>query len=540
MIGNTVNNQPSAYTYHEQGRRLGLRWSVSWGVMSLIIVSMTLSVLALSTSRTAHEEEYILQRLSHFLKDQPPHALMHSATSRFTNASTSVAEIKSRILDQVQVIVKSRFIIAESALYDSPRQPHSQHLSTPPHPQNFMSPSIFISPLILPLVTEQDSDFWGPKYYEFGVPTSPYQIPKSGRLNQGSFPSHLIIRIRSIDLWGQLITFLAESGLLLLSQMMVLVCFALYLSQKYLIRPLLTITQLARELPDQQQSPELKIKRVAPELLTLQSALIQLHRALRDEQKMLASAYRKLQEQERLITAGYLSARVMHELGNPLASVSGLIEFLRDDSTTPDEQRELLELALGELRRMKDTSRMLQSISHPQSTHIDHSEVTSASELVEWSKTMLRYHELYANIDLIITGDLTLRLQIASDPLKHALLNLILNAAHAQKGIGMLWVDIQSAPSPYTTQHTQSIPGVRLILSDQGPGLAHDRLTDLLNPSGHTLSQHNGMGLSIARESIEQNGGHLWVYSAQALRQPDLNRTDEFPGARFGIWAPRA
>ena len=345
----------------------------------------------------------------------------------------------------------------------------------------------------------------------------------------------------AISLWDQLAIFLRDSGALLLSQMLILVSFALYLAQKLIITPLLTITQLARDLPEEQQSPDPKINQAPPELLTLQSALIHLHRALRDEQKMLASAYRKLQEQERLITAGYLSARVMHELGNPLASVSGLVDFLRGDPKTPDDQRELLELALGELRRMKDTSRMLLSIAQPNSTHTESSLITLTSELIDWSRFMLRYHERYASINLLVTGDLTLRLLIHSDPLKHALLNLILNAAHAQSGEGMLWIDIERASSPHVTpQHDQSAQGVRFILSDQGPGLEHPHLTDLLTTSTQDPSQRKGMGLSIARESIEQNGGHLWVYCARASEQPELHRAQEFPGARFAIWTPLA
>lgn len=520
---------------------LGLKWSVSVWVLALIFISMILSALAFSTSRSVRDEALGLKRLHRFLEDQ--------ARSRYPTARRSIEptphahlnRLRDQLIERVTLELGTSFIITESALYRSPRRADHSPLTSPPHPQHFITPKPLTSPLILPIIRGGYTGVFAPKHYELGLPISLTRPTTKQYTNHHRPHVQLIIRIRTLSLKDQLTRLLSVSGVLLLTQMFILLCFALYLAQKALINPLLKITQLARALPAEQRSPDPQVDRAPPEVLTLQSALINLHRALRDEQQLLASAYLKLQERERLITAGYLSARVMHELGNPLASVSGLVDFLREDPMTPDAQKELLELALGELRRMKDTSRMLLNLSQPDHESPDHLMRTSASELIEWLKFILRYHERYAMIDLWVTGDLNLNLQIASDPLKHALLNLILNAAHAQGGEGKLWIDLQLTRSPHAPlQKSQAPLGVRILLCDQGPGVTHEHLPELLASTTQSLIQRRGLGLSIARESVDQHGGHLWIYCARAADRPELKHVQDFPGARFALWAPLA
>jgi two-component system sensor kinase FixL len=89
--------------------------------------------------------------------------------------------------------------------------------------------------------------------------------------------------------------------------------------------------------------------------------------------------------------------------------------------------------------------------------------------------------------------------------LQQVLLNLILNALDALKGVGGQDRTVSMAARCETDQV------VEISVADNGRGIAPDQIDRIFEPFFSTKSRGLGMGLSISRTVIEAHGGRLWA-----------------------------
>ena len=74
-----------------------------------------------------------------------------------------------------------------------------------------------------------------------------------------------------------------------------------------------------------------------------------------DEANEQARMRAQLVMADRLSSMGTLAAGVAHEIRNPLASMSGSIQILRQDLPLSDDQRKLMDIVLRESERLNET-----------------------------------------------------------------------------------------------------------------------------------------------------------------------------------------
>ena len=70
--------------------------------------------------------------------------------------------------------------------------------------------------------------------------------------------------------------------------------------------------------------------------------------------------------QQRLAAVGEMAAGIAHEIRNPLASMSGSIQVLRQELPLSDEQAQLMDIVLRESERLNDTIRSFLAYARPQ------------------------------------------------------------------------------------------------------------------------------------------------------------------------------
>jgi signal transduction histidine kinase len=231
-----------------------------------------------------------------------------------------------------------------------------------------------------------------------------------------------------------------------------------------------------------------------------------LNATLRENQLLLedriAERTRELQEsqgqvvhQEKMAAFGLLAAGIAHEVGNPLTSISSIVQIL--DTREPDDYtREKLKLVTTQLARIQSILRELVTFSRPAS---DEAGRVSVADVVEEALNIAKYYKGGKN--RIITATLTPDLPVVDgvkDQLVQVVFNLVLNAIDATGKGGRITVH-----ASHTDTH------VTLTVSDDGIGISAEQQLKLFRPYFTTKRQGTGLGLFVCRKIIEHHKGSL-------------------------------
>jgi signal transduction histidine kinase len=211
----------------------------------------------------------------------------------------------------------------------------------------------------------------------------------------------------------------------------------------------------------------------------------------------LAEAQALALHQEKQAAFGLLAAGIAHEVGNPLTSISGLVQMLQRKSGDPQVQ-EKLALVSGQLDRIQATLRDLVCFSRPASAERS---LVSLDEAVREAMAVAKYHKRL--------GGRTLRTELPDHgaapivrasraQLAQALLNLILNAIDAAPPGSQIVVAVRG-------RHGEAVIEVR----DDGPAVAPEHEARLFQPYFTTKPDGTGLGLFMTRRLIEEHGGTL-------------------------------
>ena len=107
---------------------------------------------------------------------------------------------------------------------------------------------------------------------------------------------------------------------------------------------------------------------------------------------------REARVQQRLAAVGEMAAGIAHEIRNPLASMAGSIQILRDELPLTPDQSQLMDIVLRESDRLNDTIRSFLSFAKPQRTAVADLDVrqilTDTARLLENSAEVTEAHSI--------------------------------------------------------------------------------------------------------------------------------------------------
>lgn len=217
------------------------------------------------------------------------------------------------------------------------------------------------------------------------------------------------------------------------------------------------------------------------------------------------TAFRALQEEvrlkDRMAAVGELAAGLAHEIGNPLAAISGSTQMLSTAFTGDAPQRKLLDILLKESQRLDRTIKGFLQFARPReraSVRFDIAHLLAENvELLRNSEEVSALHRVELRLEpesALITAD--------PDQVSQIFWNLARNALRAMPGGGTLRVSGQLLPALY-----------RLEVADTGRGMSEEERTKLFQPFQSFFDRGTGIGMAIVYRIVHEHGGRIAVDS---------------------------
>lgn len=216
---------------------------------------------------------------------------------------------------------------------------------------------------------------------------------------------------------------------------------------------------------------------------------------------------RELLRTERMAALGVMSARIAHEIRNPLASISGSAQMLQESAWMEDQDRRLLGLIVTESVRL---DRVLSSLLDYARDRTPSFREVSIAEIFRKIRLMLEKNPNF-NPDLVILGQFIengdVRFSSDQDILEQVLLNIALNALQAlpeHKGTLSLWAMSQGK-------------NVVIKVEDNGCGMTRQEAARAFEPFFTTKSNGTGLGLATCMHQVHALQGGIQLSSEKSV-----------------------
>lgn len=224
------------------------------------------------------------------------------------------------------------------------------------------------------------------------------------------------------------------------------------------------------------------------------------YRTLKEQSERIMAIEEQLRRSEKLSTLGEMAAALAHEIRNPLGSIRGSAEILRDDYLPGSSKYEFIEIQIKETERLNRVVEDFLKMARQQPQHLQCCNLHDELELI----IALTSHEAKRrNVTQVLeTFDTGLTIRADGDTLRQALLNLVINALQATPPGGRITISVRSHDT-----------NCEIRISDSGAGISAELQQRIFEPFFTTKPDGAGLGLVITKKIIESHGGALSVVS---------------------------
>lgn len=199
---------------------------------------------------------------------------------------------------------------------------------------------------------------------------------------------------------------------------------------------------------------------------------------------------------QRLAALGRLASGLAHEIRNPLSSIAGSVELVRESPRLDDEERHLLSIVLAESARLNELVSTMLQVGKP--THPRRAETDLAQVVREVTAIAQADRGEAAGITIRHKADKPVMASVDVDQIRQVLWNLLKNA-------------IQASPTASTVEIRVEDQGecAMLAVADQGAGIdpaQRERIFDMF----YSERTHGaGIGLALVRQIVDAHGGTI-------------------------------
>jgi two-component system, NtrC family, sensor histidine kinase PilS len=216
---------------------------------------------------------------------------------------------------------------------------------------------------------------------------------------------------------------------------------------------------------------------------------------------------RQAQIQQRLAAIGEMAAGIAHEIRNPLASMSGSMQILRQELQVTGDQARLLDIVLRESDRLNETIKSFLAFARPQ-----RGSVTSLDlrRVLQDTATLLRNNTEIGDrhtVEVVQSAE-PVMLEADENQVRQIVWNLATNALRAMPQGGRLRL------SAAVERRGGASEAAVLTVDDEGVGIPPEEVDQIFQPFRGAFGKGTGLGLAIVHRIVSDYSGRIDVQSS--------------------------
>ena len=228
----------------------------------------------------------------------------------------------------------------------------------------------------------------------------------------------------------------------------------------------------------------------------------------------------KLKIKNKMVAIGELAAIMAHELKNPLTSICGCIEVLRESGTfTTNREKELIHVIFKESDRLSRT--LGEFLAFTGETFIK-KERREVLQILNEVITLIRNSRDF-NSSIVIDKKYEIKdfyfAFLDEKQIKQVFFNLVINAVQAMPDGGILSLEV----IPY---EKDNLKYCKIIIRDTGKGINKDIQDKIFNPFYTSKEKGIGLGLTVVQKIIEKHG---WTLELKSTPNKGCEATIDLP-----------
>jgi len=213
---------------------------------------------------------------------------------------------------------------------------------------------------------------------------------------------------------------------------------------------------------------------------------------------------KKLQDAEKLNSISQLAASVAHEIRNPMTTIRGFMQLLKNEQNLTEEQNLFVSISLEELSRTQTIIDDFLSLARPNSRE---NRLINISLTLKEACDFMRPYAVISNIEICPAILENLFIKGSQQEFKQLIINLIKNGIEAMPNGGKL------AVSGFAGANDEVVVSIK----DHGVGISQSQLKRLGQPYYSTKTRGTGLGLMISFDIIKRMQGKIEIESKEQV-----------------------
>ncbi len=211
---------------------------------------------------------------------------------------------------------------------------------------------------------------------------------------------------------------------------------------------------------------------------------------------------KQMRLKERMAALGEMAAGMAHELRNPLASISGSVQVLKDEMDVGGESLELMDIILRESERLDKTIKDFLMFAKPSKFSPEKCDIVALLEesirLLKNSKEFKKEHQIKTEF-----GNENIMCYLDINRMKQVFWNLATNSLKAMTNGGALRIKVDN----------HSKKSLSITFSDDGIGMSEREAESYFQPFKGAFKEGTGLGAAIVYKIIQEHGGWIDIKS---------------------------